>query len=185
MGDSNGIARSSIQDLMDTVPIKNRVVDGMVCITFDRQQIVWQPGEVKGMPRKVAEWFIRKSMYSFQPGDESRGIKAKAHYTLCIVGDGKDESELTDEQRRRPELIDRSGMQPYDLKTGKPMRVVYIDPNQVAGVNELNAKAYAQDKVQERAVEAVSEKIVQVAANEAGDIADKVLDESGNLRAEE
>lgn len=161
-----------IDDLMDTVPIKNRVVDGLVCITFDRKQIVWKPGEVKGMPRKVAEWFVRKSMYSFSPGDENRGIKATGHHTLVILGMGKDESDITDEERRKPELIDRSRMQAYDLKTGQPMKVIYIDPNAVNGVDALDAKAWGQDRVQAAAVEKVSDAIINHTANEVGKIAD-------------
>lgn len=171
MSASRGAA-FEIDDLMDTVPIKNRVVDGMVCIVFDRKQIVWKAGEVKAMPKKVAEWFVRKSMYLFSPGDENRGIKAQGYYTLVIVGGGKDETDITDDKRHPPELIDRSRMQPYDLKTGQPMRVMYIDPNSVVGVDSLVNRADAQDRVQKDAVDKVSDAIIQHTANEVGKIAD-------------
>jgi hypothetical protein len=165
-------AAFEIEDLMDTVPIKNRVTDGKVCVVFDRRQIVWAPGEVKGMPRKVAEWFIRKSMYKFTPGDENRGIRAKTHHTLVIVGGGKDETPMTNEQRTRPELIDRESMTSIDLNTGKPMKTVYIDPNRVAGVDALDGRAKVGDKIQERAVETISGAIMAQTVGEVGKIAD-------------
>jgi len=125
------MAERSFSEIMDSVEIKNRVIDSKVRITFNGKQWEWEPGEVKRMPRKNAEWFLAKSLYLFHPGDINEGIPSKSHYKLAILGEGQDEFDLVKNDVNVPELLDAQNMPELtrvDPATGKPMRRVYIDP---------------------------------------------------------
>lgn len=159
----------SMSELMDSVQVKNRVIDGSVCVIHDREPWVWGPGETKTLARKAADWFVRKSMYSMTVGDTARDIPAVRHHKLVILGSGKDESDLSDQQTMVPELIDRSNMRAIDLKTGLPMKVVYIDPNTVAGTEQIASRA---DSITKQTKEHISDRIMDTTVSAVKEIAD-------------
>ncbi len=144
-----------LSDMLDSVEVKNRVADGAVCITFDGKLVEWKPGEVKRLPRKLAEWFQAKSLYLFHPGDIVEGIPAKSHYKLAILGIGQDEFELTKAQSDVPELLDAQNMPELtrvDPQTGKPMRRVYIDPRSTGARDQYVPKALGKAMTTEDAM---------------------------------
>lgn len=145
----------TIGELMDSVQVKNRVCDGIVRITFDGKQVEWAPGEVKNLPRALAEWFQAKSLYLFNPGDINEGIPAKSHYKLAILGMGQDEDDLTKEGVNVPELLDAQNMPELtrvDPATGKPMRRVYIDPRSTGARDSSPKKALSKAMTKESAM---------------------------------
>lgn len=161
--------RVNINQLFDTVGVKNRIVDGMVRITFDGTQIEWAPGETKQMPRKHAEWFVAKSLYLFQSGDINEGESSKSHYKLCILGGGEDETDLLREDVLAvKELLDAQNM-PHlthvDPATGKAMRRVYIDPR------STGASDMAQRQAEESTTKRLSSAIVRDAAERIAEAA--------------
>lgn len=162
---------------MDTVQIKNRIVDGIVRITWDSKQFEWAPGQVMSMPRKLAEWFRDKSLYLFNPGDVSEGISAQSHYKLWIVGDASHEgSDLTKADLAEvKELLDVKNMPEtnmIDPATGKPLRRVYIDPRST-GARDTRAKHHAN----EPGIKKVSSAIVKDAAERIADAAQGATDQ--------
>lgn len=160
-----------IKELMNVVQVKNRIVNGKVRQTFDGKEFLWEPGEVKTMPRAHAEWFVEKSMYLMLPGDIDEGTPASSHYKLVILGDGRDESDLQRaEVAEVQELLDVKNMpqlQRVDPKTGEPMRRVYINPRSTGAM----AKSDEVFKAEKSVVEKVSKAIIKQGAN---DIADAV-----------
>lgn len=164
------MADMDITTLMDAVQVKNRIVDGMVRITFDGKQIEWAPGQSRQLPRKLAEWFVNKSLYCFYPGDVNEGLPSKAHYKLVIVGMANaDESDITRAQVANvKELLDVASMPELtriDPQTGKPMRRVYIDPRST-GANDMETR-----QAEQAATKTISSAIVKDAANKIADAA--------------
>lgn len=161
-------------EILDSVMVKNRVVDASTAIVFGDDAVatpfVFQPGEVKPMPKALAEWFVNHSHYKF---NLDTGVR---HSKLVILGRGKDESDLTARETFRDEMVAREEMQPthFDPETGKPMRFAYINTNQVPGVLQAerqvnSAGAQAQEIAAKRAVATenraeVVEKLVTEAA---------------------
>ena len=163
------MADIGINDVMDTVQVKNRLVDASVRITFDGKQVVWEAGQSRSLPRKLAEWFQAKSLYCFNPGDIDEGIQAQSQYKLVIVGSGQAESDLTkaDVQAVR-ELLDTQnmpGLARVDPTTGMLMRRVYIDPRST-GANDQ-----AQRQTEERVTKGISSRIVAEAAEQIAEAA--------------
>lgn len=164
-----GKAEFSIHQLMDNQEIRNRIVDGVVRITFDSKEVRWEPGEVKTMPRALAEWFRDKSLFHFRPGDVNEGISAMSCYKLHIKGDTAHEDfDLTkDEVNAVKELLDVGNMPELtriDPLTGKALRRVYIDPRSTGARDNYAAR-------ERQATKAVSSSIVRSAAEEIADAA--------------
>jgi len=157
-----------LEQMMDSVEVKNRVVDGPVKITFDGTMVEWAPGEVKRLPRKLAEWFQAKSLYSFHPGDINEGIPAKSHYKLVMLGCSQDEGDLSKlAVNEVKELLDASNMPELtriDPTTGQPLRRVYIDPRSTGARDKYVAKEL-------QATKSVSSAIVREAAEQIADAA--------------
>lgn len=163
-----------INELTNAVQLKNRIVDGRVMIPFDGRPVVFEPGEVKLLPRKVAEWLRNKSLYCFNPGDVVNDIPAKSHYKLAILEDPtQDATDLTRaEVAEVKELLDRSSMPELtrvDPLTGRPMRAVYIDPRSTGARDTAAIR-------QQRATSQVSHAIVEHAAEAIAEAAQKVSD---------
>lgn len=166
------MAETNINEVLDMVGVKNRVVDGKSAFVFDGKQVVWEPGETKVMPKKYAMWFtLLKSLYRFQPGDTAEGIPAKYHYKLAILGTGMDESDLTKaEMANVKELLDVENMPELtriDPQTGQPMRRVYIDPRSTGAMGQSDVARQRETA----ATKKVSSAIVQHAAEEIADAA--------------
>jgi hypothetical protein len=163
------MADIGINDVMDTVQLKNRLVDAPVRITFDGKQVVWNPGQARSLPRKLAEWFQAKSLYCFNPGDIDEGISAQSQYKLVILGSGQNEGDLTKEDVQAVrELLDTQnmpGLARVDPTTGKLMRRVYIDPR-ATGANDM-----AQRQAEERVTKGISSRIVAEAAEQIAEAA--------------
>lgn len=165
---TNGL---DIEALTDAVQLKNRIVDGQVTITYDSHPVVWAPGQIRTLPRKVAEWFRHKSMFRFNPGDHNEGISPKWEYKLAILGDTtQDSSDLTREYVASvKELLDVENMPGLTRvdKDGHPMRRVYIDPRSTGAM----ARSDAQRRVEAQATRQTSSAIVHAAAEEIADAA--------------
>lgn len=178
------MADLGIEDLLSGVEVKNRVVDGRTVITHNGKAIVWEPGEVKRMPRKLGDWFVYlKSLYRFNPGSSDEGIPATYSYKLCIIGDPHPETDLTRADLKKvQELLDVDNMPDLvrvDTATGVKMKRVYIDPRST-GANDFAQRALEQEVTKRQ-----SSKIVKAAAAEIaeaaqgaseGEIADAVAD---------
>lgn len=182
------MADYKIEELMDMVQVKNRIVDSPVKIVFDGKLITWAPGQVLGMPKALADWFVRKSLYLFTPGDSNYETPAVYHYKLCIVGQG-DNTDLTIAKvAETKELLDASNMPELtrvDPATGKPMRRVYIDPRQT-GANTRAADAAeraATKKVTSAIVKAAAEEIADAAAGASEAEVEQAVAELGQTRA--
>lgn len=167
----------NFDEIVASVSLKNRVKDGSVFITRNARQQEWKPGEVKVLPRKIAEWFRDKSRFRVNPGDPNEGIPATIEYKLVIVGDGQDESDITREYVLSvKELLDVQNMphlQRIDPKTGLPLRRVYIDPRSTGGFGQSDAARQAEERV----TRAVSSDIVRAAADEIATAAQNASDE--------
>jgi len=164
-----GKAEFSIHQLMDNCEVRNRIIDNAVRITFDSKEVRWEPGEVKTMPRSLAEWFRDKSLYHFRPGDVNEGISAMSCYKLHITGDtAHEDHDLTkDEVNAVKELLDVSNMPELtriDPQTGKPLRRVYIDPRSTGARDNFAQRERAATKT-------VSSAIVKDAAERLADAA--------------
>jgi len=93
----------NINDIVDTVPVRNRFTKSSIQILHDGIPVVWAPEEVKHLPRQYADFFIRKSTLK---QDMKGTAKVQA---LVIVGSSKPQEPLDDEQYSGPQdLIDRS-----------------------------------------------------------------------------
>lgn len=116
-----------IRSIIKTVPVKNRVVDGQVRITFDSQEVVWEPGEVKHLPEAYADWFQGKSLYQLD------NVFYKHKYRLAVLGKGQDESDLSVAQlpNRADSIIDWNNRRYIDQKTQKEYRRVEVPVNGV------------------------------------------------------
>jgi len=162
------MAEMDINEMLSSVTVKNRVTNEAVRITFDGRLIVWQPGESKQMPRKLADWFQAKSLYLFHPGDPTDPENPqKFHYKLAILGVGQDETPLTREDVNVPELLDAQNMpelRRVDPKTGEPMRRVYINPRSTGARDDFVAK-------ERQVTKDVSSAIVKDAAERIADAA--------------
>lgn len=160
-----------MDELLDSVELKNRIVDGPVMLTRNSRQVIWGPGEVKRMPRKLAEWFRQKSLYQFHPGDHNEGISPKWQYKLAIVGDAsQDMSQLTRAHVLEvKELLDVANMPELRRvdKDGHLMRRVYIDPRSTGAMSTSDN----QRRVEEQVMQAVSKDIVSDAAGKIADAA--------------
>ncbi len=146
-----GKAEFNIHQLMDNCAVRNRIVDHPVRITFDSKEVKWEPGEVKTMPRALAEWFRDKSLYHFRPGDVNEGISAMSCYKLHIDGDrAHEDHDLTREEVLAvKELLDTANMPELtriDPVTGKPLRRVYIDPRSTGARDNFAQRERAATK---------------------------------------
>lgn len=170
---TNGL---DIEDLTDNVQLKNRIVDGRVTVTYNSRAVIWEPGQIKTLPRKVAEWFRHKSMFRFNPGDHNEGISPKWEYKLAILEDAtQDSTDLTkDYVAGVKELLDVSNMPQLTRvdKDGHPLRRVYIDPRSTGAMS----KSDVARRVEEQAVRQTSSAIVHAAAEEIADAAQGASD---------
>jgi len=161
----------NFEELVNSVSIKNRVCDGSVFITRNARQQEWKPGEVKVLPRKIAEWFRDKSRFRVNPGEPNEGIPSTIEYKLVILGDGADETDITREYVLSvKELLDVANMpqlQRIDPKTGLPLRRVYIDPRSTGGMGQSDTVRRTEEAV----TKAVSSDIVRAAADAIADAA--------------
>jgi len=162
----------SMDELLESVEVRNRIVDRRVSITRNAKPVVWEPGEVKRMPRVMAEWFIElKSMYKFYPGNLDDGTPSKRHYLLTIVGDPKyDQTDLTKaEVAGQKELLDVANMPELTRvdAQGNAMRRVYIDPRSTGAMSQSDTES-AREK---RVISAVSKDIVRAGAEAIADAA--------------
>lgn len=171
----------NIDEILNSVSIKNRVEDGPVWITRNARQVVWNPGEVKTLPLKIAEWFRDKSRFRVNPGDHNEGIPPTIEYKLVILGQGQDETPITREYVLSvKELLDVQNMpqlQRIDPKTGLPLRRVYIDPRSTGGMSNSDTARRAEEAV----VKSVSSAIVRDAAERIADAAQGVSE--GDIEA--
>lgn len=157
----------SIDDIVDSVQVVNRVQDAPVKITFDGRTVTWQPSETKSLPRKMAEWFQHKSLYKFQPGNTLYDEPARFHYKLGIVG-VTDCEPLTFAEVNRMEILDRDNMPPkLDRETRQPLRTVYIDPR---GTGVSTADLDSKEREVKRAI---SGAIVRDAAEKIAEAAEQ------------
>lgn len=168
------MADMGIEQIVNTVGLKNRVVDAPVKITFDGKVVEWAPGETKMLPRKYSEWFQHKSLYKFHPGDTTFGEPSRFYYKLCIVGEG-DQSDLTYAETNVQELLDVSNMPDLvrvDPATGKPMRRVYIDPRSTGASSsqvdrqEAQAQRATSEAIKADAVETITQAASQLSEAE-------------------
>lgn len=162
----------SMEDLMDSVELKNRIMDGPVRLIRDSREIVFAPGQSVRLPRKIAEFLRHKSMFRFNPGDFNLGIQPKWEYKLAIMEDpDQDNSPLTmDYVRGVKELLDVTNMPELtriDPSTGQPLRRVYIDPRSTGAMGTSDSVARQESQV----VKKVSSAIVRDAADRIADAA--------------
>lgn len=123
----------NINDIVDTVPVRNRFTKSEVSILHDGIPVVWQPEEIKHLPRQYADFFIRKSTIKTD-------VKGKAKVqALVIVGSNKPQEPLDDDQYSGPQdLIDRSDAEATMFGSdGQPLVKTAIVPiTGIAGVQE-------------------------------------------------
>lgn len=119
------MAEISVSSLLKTKPVKNRVKDGPTCIIFDRENIVWEAGEVKHLPEDFAAWFVGKSAYLIDTTSNTRRNK------LVIVGTGQDESDITlaDLPSDADGIVDWSKKEYVHPVTGQPFKRVSLNVN--------------------------------------------------------
>lgn len=115
----------NVKDLMDTVKLKNRVVDAPVTIIHNCEEYTFGPGEVRQMPRKLAQWLLRKGWYRWIAANTAIGRKAQILNKLVILGEGKDETDLYVDDTDALTLVPVTKIDP---QTGKPLRMVAINP---------------------------------------------------------
>lgn len=163
------MADIGINEVMDTVQVKNRIVDAPVRITYDGKQVVWEPGQIRQLPRKLAEWFQEHSLFHFNPGDVDEGIPSKSDYKLVMLGCNQNEHDITkDDVKAVRELLDTANMPQLarvDPTTGQLMRRVYIDPRST-GANDQ-----AQRRAEENVTKTLSSRIVADAAEKIAEAA--------------
>jgi hypothetical protein len=161
----------NIDEILNSVQLKNRIEDGPVMITRNARQVRWEAGEVKTLPLKIAEWFRDKSRFRVNPGDHNEGISPTIEYKLVILGQGADETPLTREYVLSvKELLDVQNMPQLtriDPKTGEPLRRVYIDPRSTGGMGQSDAAKQREEAVTRQ----VSSDIVRSAAEAIADAA--------------
>lgn len=160
-----------VDQLLDGVEIKNRIVDGVVKLLFDGRPVEFAPGEVKRTARKVAEFLRDKSLFCFNPGDYNDGIPPTYMRKLCILNNGEDESDLYREDVAKVrELLDVNNMPQLarvDPATGLPMRRVYIDPRSTGAMGTSDSQHTKEKQV-------VKETSSAIIADAAGKIVDAV-----------
>jgi hypothetical protein len=125
-----------ISQIVDTVGVKNRFAHVRVDITHDGLPVVWEPNEIKYLPRSYADWFVRKSQ--LKRSQKGQTIVA----ALVIMGINADESDLDETPFMEPhELIERDPNIPtmFDSE-GRPLRAVIVDVTGVAGLQQADQK---------------------------------------------
>jgi hypothetical protein len=111
-------------DVFDQVQIKNRLTDLCVEVKYGGRDYVWQPGEVRHIPRAYAEHFLKKGTYRWDPME----IEPPKRRLVLVGPDaeaGVDVSDLTrDEMEQFVDLIDDSHLPDryFDPATGAPLR---------------------------------------------------------------
>lgn len=163
-----------INEVISSVDIKNRITDGFVRFLWDGVIVEFAPGEVKHVPRKMAEWWRDHTRYKFVEGDALEGTPSVSSYKLGIVG-VDDTSDVTKaEVDKVKDLYDSINAPPkIDQETGKPFRTVYLNPAST-GVMDTARQIEAREA---KAVKQVSEAIVGTAATELADASAQASDE--------
>jgi hypothetical protein len=159
------MSTTKISQIVDSVPVKNRIVDGSFTQMFDGELVTWTPGEVKHLPRSYAEWFVHKSCFKFDIAGGKHG------YRLCIVGVGADESDLTAaEVAAQKELIDREKLGPTMFTPdGKPLTPTTVPLSGLAGqiraeeMKIVDAERAAKDELRAERFDAAVEKLAAAA----------------------
>jgi hypothetical protein len=136
----------TINEIADTVGVKNRFAGTEVTIVHDGLPVTWAAGETRYLPRSYADFFLRHSVLTTSQKGQAK-VRA-----LCIVGIGQDESDLDSAPFEGPrELIERDPNIPtmFDSE-GRPLHAKIIEVNGVAGVQQeeaavKNAESKAND----------------------------------------
>lgn len=160
----------TMDELMDSVELKNRIEDAPVVIVRDAKEIRIAPGQSVRLPRKVAEFLRHKSLFRFNPGDYQLGIPPKWDYKLAIVGDPHDDTPLTREEvLAQKELLDVKNMPELSRTApdGTVLRRVYIDPRSTGAMGQSDGLAREEKGV----VRKVTSGIVREAAEQIADAA--------------
>lgn len=155
------------KDLMDNVQLKNRVVDAPVTILHNKEEYTWQPGEVRSMPRKLAQWMLRKGWYKWIAGNTALGRRPEILNKLVILNTGKDESDLRVTETDALTLVPITKIDPT---TGKALRMVAINPTETGADSAEMALAQRDAQVREtikKAVTADAAAKIEKAADEA------------------
>jgi hypothetical protein len=136
---------SQLADVMNPVPVKNRVTDHDVTIHFAGEFWVWKPGEVKHLPLKLADWMEEHSQFAWRPADLALDIPASSKTRLVVLDRGTDESDISWVSTVRMENIDREAMEPViDPADGEAFKTQYVDTRGMSpGV--LGARAQRAD----------------------------------------
>jgi hypothetical protein len=167
----------TVKDLMDTVKIKNRVVDAPVVIVHNKEEYAFGPGEVKSMPRKLAQWMLRKGWYKWIAANTALGRKAQILNKLVILGTGKDETDLHVQDTEALTLVPITKIDPA---TGKPLRMVAINPGDT-GADTAEMALMERDrqvnaKLREAVTNDVAEKITRSAQENGIDTDEKMAE---------
>ena len=135
----------SLAELANAKMVKNRFANARYTGRLDREELTWEPGEVKHLIPSVANFFVNRST-------RKRDLKGKAKVqVLVILGTGKDESDLDATTFAGPQqLVEK---QWFD-KDGTPLKEKYID---VAGTGADQAESTLQGKEQAAQEAKVSE----------------------------
>jgi hypothetical protein len=166
----------TINEIADTVGVKNRFEGTEVVIVHDGLPVTWAPGETRFLPRTYADFFLRHSVLKTTNTGQAK-VRA-----LCILGLGQDESPLDAAPYEGPrELIERDPDAPtmFDAE-GRPLHAVLVKVTGVAGAQQeaaavTNAEAKANDA---RAKEGRAETTEQI-ANVLAAAPDEVVEQLG------
>lgn len=167
----------TVKDLMDTVRIKNRVTDGTVTILHNKEAYDFAPGEVKQMPRKLAQWMLRKGWYKWIAGNTALGRKAQILNKLVILETGKDESDLTAGDTEALTLVPITKIDP---STGKPLRMIAINPSDTgadtAEMALMERDRQTNQKIRTAVAEDTADKIIKSAQENGIDTDEKMAE---------
>jgi hypothetical protein len=161
----------TINEIADTVGVKNRFEGTEVVIVHDGLPVTWAPGETRFLPRTYADFFLRHSVLK-----TTNTGKAKVR-ALCILGLGQDESPLDAAPFEGPrELIERDPDAPtmFDAE-GRPLHAVIVKVTGVAGAQQeaaavTNAEAKANDARAKEGRAETTERIADVIAGAPEDV---------------
>lgn len=166
----------SIQEVADTVPVKNRYTDASVSIVHDRQELTWKPQEIKYLPKVYAQFFINKST-------RKRDLKGKAKVqTLVIPNTGKPEDALSIAMFAGPQqLVDK----PWYDKDGTPLKERYVDVNET-GVEAIASKVERNESAsRDERASAVREQIADKVADNVAAAAEALAEGEGDAKGAE